>query len=136
MGTTLLIIDPQNDFCHPEWGTLYVPGAEQDMDRLTQFVMQFRDDIDSIVVSLDSHQRMDISHPLWWVDAHGAHLVLHVVYRRGGRCGSVAYSRSSRTREIYCLFETPRDWKPVSACDLARTLSDWPPRSQCVVGPP
>ena len=73
MGTTLLIIDPQNDFCHPEWGTLYVPGAEQDMDRLTQFVMQFRDDIDSIVVSLDSHQRMDISHPLWWVDAHGAH---------------------------------------------------------------
>lgn len=73
MSTTLLIIDPQNDFCDPEWGALYVPGADQDMERLAVFVTQHRQSIDQIIVSLDSHQRMDISHPLWWVDSEGMH---------------------------------------------------------------
>jgi len=71
MGTTLLIIDPQNDFCHPEWGSLYVPGADQDMERLAAFVTYHCEHIERIIVSLDSHQRVDISHPLWWVDEEG-----------------------------------------------------------------
>ena len=73
MHRTLLIIDPQNDFCHPDWGSLYVPGADQDIERLAAFVTQNQHSIDQIIVSLDSHQRMDISHPLWWVDANGKH---------------------------------------------------------------
>ena len=33
----LLIIDMQVDFCHPQ-GTLYVPGALQDIRRLVEFI--------------------------------------------------------------------------------------------------
>lgn len=72
MSTTLLIIDPQNDFCHPK-GSLYVPGADQDMERLAGFVENYGDRIGEICVSLDSHHVMDISHPLWWVSPEGTH---------------------------------------------------------------
>ena len=34
----LLIIDPQNDFCSPDKGSLFVPGADQDMLRLATMV--------------------------------------------------------------------------------------------------
>lgn len=37
----LLIIDPQNDFCSPD-GSLYVHGAEQDMQRLADFIDTYR----------------------------------------------------------------------------------------------
>jgi len=36
----LLIIDPQVDFCDPS-GALYVPGAEKDMERLSEMVKRF-----------------------------------------------------------------------------------------------
>lgn len=73
MTTGLLIIDPQNDFCDPDRGALYVPGAEQDMERLASFITTRGGELDDIVISLDSHQRMDISHPLWWVNPEGIH---------------------------------------------------------------
>jgi nicotinamidase-related amidase len=65
MNIHLLIIDPQNDFVHPE-GALSVPGAHADMDRLAAFIDRASDQITSIDVTLDSHHRLDISHPLWW----------------------------------------------------------------------
>ena len=71
MRVSLLLIDPQNDFCDPTSGRLYVPGAEADMDRLSSFISENGEQIDDILLSLDSHQRMDISHPLWWKDAEG-----------------------------------------------------------------
>lgn len=52
--TALLIIDPQVDF--HEGGSLGVPGATADTQRLCQFVQQHRDDIDDVFVTLDSHQ--------------------------------------------------------------------------------
>ena len=64
MSNTLFIIDPQNDFCDPENGALYVPGAENDMARLSDFIATNGPKLDRIVVSLDSHQRLDISRPL------------------------------------------------------------------------
>jgi len=30
----LLVIDPQVDFCDPQRGSLYVPGAEHDMNSI------------------------------------------------------------------------------------------------------
>ena len=71
MSNTLFIIDPQNDFCDPENGALYVPGAENDMARLSDFIATNGPQLDRIVVSLDSHQRLDISHPLWYRDEQG-----------------------------------------------------------------
>lgn len=67
----LFIIDPQNDFCHPD-GSLSVPGASDDMDRLAQMIEQHANRIGEVSLSLDSHNKIDISHPLWWKDSSGA----------------------------------------------------------------
>lgn len=72
MSTTLLLIDCQNDFCHPE-GALFVPGAEEDMARLADFIQQNQGAIDEIVFSMDSHAVNDISHPMFWKNPDGKH---------------------------------------------------------------
>jgi len=72
MKIHLLIIDPQKDFCDPN-GSLFVPGADEDMKRLASFVNRVRNKIDDIHVTLDSHRKVDISHPIWWVDSSGKH---------------------------------------------------------------
>lgn len=68
----LLIIDPQIDFCDPQ-GALYVPGAEDDMRRLTGFVRRNATRLDDIHVTLDSHHLIHIAHPIFWKDSNGAH---------------------------------------------------------------
>lgn len=68
----LLIVDPQNDFCHPE-GALYVPGAEQDARRLGRLITRLRERIAKIHVTLDTHHYMDIAHPVFWLDKDGQH---------------------------------------------------------------
>jgi len=70
-STHLLVIDPQNDFCDPEDGALYVPGAERDMARLAAIVDRIGVHIDAIHVTLDSHHPIDIAHPIFWRDAAG-----------------------------------------------------------------
>ncbi len=73
MNIQLLVIDPQNDFCDPSHGSLYVPGAEQDMDRLSGFIDRMNGKLTDIHITLDSHRKVDISHPIWWKDSTGAH---------------------------------------------------------------
>lgn len=82
----LLVIDPQNDFCdlpaawQPVDGltgqrttpALPVPGAHADMQRLAQFLGSRGDHLDTITVTLDSHQRFDIAHPGFWQTGTGA----------------------------------------------------------------
>jgi nicotinamidase/pyrazinamidase len=70
MKTQLLIIDPQNDFTDPQ-GSLYVPGAKEDMQRLTKVITNLPDAFDQIHVTLDSHQEIDIAHPVYWIDKQG-----------------------------------------------------------------
>lgn len=72
MKTHVLIIDPQNSFCDPR-GELYVPRAEQDMDRLARYIRKLGPSINRITVTLDSHNRMHIAHPVWWIDENGNH---------------------------------------------------------------
>ncbi len=67
-----LIIDSQFDFCHPE-GALFVPGAEGDIERMATLIQQYADQIDHIIVTLDTHHVLDIAHPLFWHDASGNH---------------------------------------------------------------
>lgn len=67
----LLIIDPQVDFCDPERGALYVPGAEHDMKRLATMIRRVKDKLDDIHVTLDSHHLVHIAHPIFWRDANG-----------------------------------------------------------------
>ncbi|GAB4037762.1 cysteine hydrolase family protein [Spirosoma gilvum] len=72
MKNAFLIIDAQFDFCHPD-GALFVPGAEQDVDRMASLIRQHGNQIDHIVVTLDTHHILDIAHPGFWQDANGTH---------------------------------------------------------------
>ncbi|MBC8102372.1 MAG: hypothetical protein H7Z41_07270 [Cytophagales bacterium] len=65
-----LIIDPQEDFCNPN-GSLYVPGAEADMARLSALIRRLTPQIEGLHVTLDSHHTLDIAHPVWWRDEAG-----------------------------------------------------------------
>jgi nicotinamidase/pyrazinamidase len=82
----LLIIDPQNDFCDlPEsWQAtapltgqrvapaLPVAGAHADMQRLADLIRAGQGGLSGIVLTLDSHHRVDIAHPPFWVQADGS----------------------------------------------------------------
>lgn len=69
---TLLLIDPQNDFVDPH-GSLSVAGADEDAKKLAKLIEVAGSKISSLEISLDSHQRLDISHPLWFFDEAGEH---------------------------------------------------------------
>lgn len=83
MRTHLLLIDPQNDFCDlpadwlprsPVTGELLLPalpvaGAHADLQRAASLVKRLGGAIDAITVTLDSHHRIDIAHPGFWLDA-------------------------------------------------------------------
>ncbi len=68
----LLIIDPQRDFCDAA-GALSIPGADRDMDRLATLVRRLSPKLSDIHVTLDSHRKVDISHPVWFRDSDGNH---------------------------------------------------------------
>ena len=70
----LLIIDMQIDFCH-EQGTLRVPGAKEDIRRLTEFIYRHAERITGITCSMDSHLPNQIFNPSWWVNEQGHHPV-------------------------------------------------------------
>jgi nicotinamidase-related amidase len=72
MKVELLVIDPQNDFCHPD-GALSVPNAQYDMGRLATMILRLKDKLDDIHVTLDSHHFVDIGHPIFWVNSEGKH---------------------------------------------------------------
>jgi len=72
MNVHLLVIDPQNDFCNPQ-GSLFVPGADEDMNRLSEMVKRVGNKINDIHVTLDSHRTVDVAHPVFWKDSTGKH---------------------------------------------------------------
>lgn len=71
MNKVLLIIDPQKDFMtSPSFsGALSVPGAYEDMLVLASYIE--KEVPQEIVVTLDTHNKMDIAHKLWWQDKNG-----------------------------------------------------------------
>ncbi len=82
-STQLLIIDPQNDFCDvpahyrptdPLTGAVVAPalpvaGAHADMLRTAAFIRAAGARLDEITITLDSHHRVDIAHPIFWEKA-------------------------------------------------------------------
>lgn len=67
----LLIIDPQNDFCDEQNGALGVKGASEDMTNLSNFISKNNDEIENIIITLDSHNYYNIAHPYYWKDKNG-----------------------------------------------------------------
>lgn len=78
-GTTLLIIDPQIDF-HPG-GSLPVANADKDAERIATLIrssieknnVDTNKKIDRIFVTLDTHHKLHIGHPCFWIDVDGNH---------------------------------------------------------------
>ena len=69
MRLEFLIIDPQNDFSDAPGAALPAPGASADAERLAQALNRLGDRIAEIHVTLDTHQLVDIAHPIFWRDA-------------------------------------------------------------------
>jgi nicotinamidase-related amidase len=67
---TLVIIDPQNDFCDQR-GQLYVDGAASDIARLAAHIEENCENYSDLLVSLDSHDVTAIFHPRFWADSNG-----------------------------------------------------------------
>lgn len=75
--TWLMLIDVQNTFCIPGF-ELYVggrtgTGAVDDNRRLCEFIYRNLDSITHISATLDTHNVMQIFHPLFFVDEAGGH---------------------------------------------------------------
>jgi nicotinamidase-related amidase len=73
----LVAIDVQNTFCIPGF-ELYVGGATgrgavEDTGRLCEFIYRNLGRITEIVPTMDTHQAMQIFHPVFWVDRDGKH---------------------------------------------------------------
>jgi len=75
----LLILDPQVDFheackdkemikkkTQQKDGSLSVPGSYEDAQRTTEFILNNRDDIGEIFITLDSHHKKHIAHKAFW----------------------------------------------------------------------
>jgi nicotinamidase-related amidase len=73
----LLIIDPQNTFCIPDF-ELFVGGksgrgAIEDNIRLCEFIYRNLGKITKIIPTMDTHTAMQIFHPIFWINEHGEH---------------------------------------------------------------
>ena len=67
--TTLLLVDVQKDF-HPG-GSLAIPTADRDAERIADLIRAHSGEIDRIVATLDTHQKLHIAHPAVWWSADG-----------------------------------------------------------------
>ena len=151
MTTTLLIIDPQVDFCEPQ-GALFVPGAPADTARTAALLSRSIDEVDAVHVTLDSHHPHDISHPAWWVNPSGAHpapfTAISLADLLGGHWPPAAADDSGETRAYltaldasgryphviwpeHCIIGTPGHGV---AAALRAPLRDWALRRQRTVG--
>ncbi len=70
----LMCIDAQNDFTDPN-GSLFVKGGDLNVARTAKMVERLTaaQKLHEITTTMDSHRKIDISHPMWWQDEHGKH---------------------------------------------------------------
>lgn len=85
MKIHLLIIDGQADFTRPaetdangnpsyeNGGALFVDGAPEGIQRLSDFIIRKKSKIDDITATLDSHHLVHIANPIFWKNSHGDH---------------------------------------------------------------
>ncbi len=70
----LVLIDCQCDFIDDPKnpGSLAVKGAYEDMQRIAQFIKEKNPS--DIILTLDTHNKMDIALSSWWLDAQGCNV--------------------------------------------------------------
>lgn len=122
----LLIIDPQNDFMDLPQAALPVPGALADMQRLAAFVDTMAEQIDEIVVTLDSHAGVGIERTTFWVDAEGAAVApFTAITAADALAGKYRPRDGARTPEVHAYLQALE-------AGGERTLIVWP--VHCVLG--
>lgn len=65
------MIDPQQDFMDLPDSALPVPGATKDMDTVASIVQKWGHEFEDIHVTMDTHQRLAIFHPMFIRDKKG-----------------------------------------------------------------
>jgi nicotinamidase/pyrazinamidase len=128
MRLHLLIIDPQNDFCDPS-GSLYVPGADEDMKRLSDFINRISSKIDDIHVTVDSHHLFDVAHPMYWKDSSG----------NNPQPFTIITDADVKSGKWHASVESEREWsikytEGLSAQANKFPLCIWP--YHCIIGSP
>lgn len=80
----LMLIDFQIDFCHKA-GSLYVDGAERDIENVINFILVNLDKLTNVFASLDSHLLFQIFYRTWWQLQNGEKPdIFTEVYKEGG----------------------------------------------------
>lgn len=156
LRTALVLIDTQNDFCHPS-GTLYVggrsgTGAIDDSRRTAEFIYHNASRLTGIFPTFDTHFGHQIFSAPFWEGAHGEPLTQHslIIEDAGGKLNNVALDgttilvRDVRPKPAMALIATNNAgaWAGLyEFClhyvrELARqgkyTLYLWPPH--CLLG--
>jgi nicotinamidase/pyrazinamidase len=70
LNVQLICIDDQNDFTDPN-GSLFVKGGDENVKRVARMIERIYPKLSEIRLTMDSHHKFDISHPMFWVDADG-----------------------------------------------------------------
>ena len=126
MKKELLIIDPQEDFCNPEFGSLYVNGADKDMSRLADMIIRNVLDIDDINITMDSHHDLDVAHPIFWIDQDGNNPNPFTI---------ISYQDVKNRKwipSIYYLYERMLAYTKELEDNMRLPLCIWPPH--CIIG--
>jgi len=71
MTASLLLIDPQNDFCDIAGAALPVAGADADLRRVAELMRLAGDRLDDVIVTLDSHASVGIERVTFWSTGAG-----------------------------------------------------------------
>lgn len=123
----LVVIDGQNDFCDPK-GSLYVPGAEKDMENVSNLVKKLGSRINDISVTLDSHHWLDIAHPIFWRNSEGKNpdpfTIISVDDVKNGVWQPALPSKNLREKATNYVEELDKSGK--------YALCIWPPH--CIIG--
>lgn len=122
----LLIIDPQNDFCDPA-GSLYVQGAEHDMQRLAGLIDKYRQKLNGITVTFDVHKSFHIASPMFWIDAAtGTHPEVFTIITKKDILSGRYYAAVPAYKKLaeYYVWELENNGR--------YELCIWPPH--CIIG--
>jgi len=124
--TTFLIIDPQVDF--HGGGSLAVAGADEDAQRTADLIAAKMDDIEQIVITLDTHNKLHIAHGAFWENSEKAQPGPFTVIRRED-VEKETWLPRDRTHVAYVL-----DYIDKLEASGRFMLCIWP--EHCIIGSP
>jgi len=107
-------------------GSLFVPGANEDMERLAKMIDEVGDKFFNIHVTMDCHHHIDIAHPVAWINSKGEHPEPFTIITMDDIANNV----------WFCTFPQERDYCKKYVASLADNnrypLCIWPPH--CLIG--